>query len=318
MTFIEKLRYFWGGKGAQRRASASAVATFQEKYANFQDLLASNTELLQIISDIERKLRGQTVFGQAYLDALSIRTIFHTARMVRCLEKMSGRPYPLLDKKLPDIFSRIKSDTVAAKAKTRVGEPLVLPYTAIRRETVDLVGGKNANLGEVMNALALPTPRGFAITTAAFRYFIQANGLNEPIQRLKRKADLIETETIVEVSQTIQERILAADVPEDLARDILDAYDRLALELAAAGKPVNVSLRSSALGEDSMLSFAGQYLTVLNVPPRRILDEYKRVLASLFSAHAISYRLHMAITFEDAVMAVARRMSNGPWITRGA
>ena len=305
MILLKKLRTFFNGRESDRHSRERLMAAFQGKYANFQTLLASNTELLSIIADIERKLEGQTVFGASYLDALSMRSIFHTARMVRCLEQMSGRPYPVLEKKLTGIFNRIKSDTATQKTKTRIGEPLVLSYTAIRRESAELVGAKNANVGEIMNALGIPTPKGFAITTAAFRHFIAANDLNAAILRMKRKADLIETETILEVSQAIQARILESEVPEDLVKSILAAHAQLMQELDAGDSSVNVSLRSSALGEDCTLSFAGQYLTVLNVPPPRLIEDYRRIIASLFSPHAIAYRLHMAITFEDAVMAVA-------------
>jgi hypothetical protein len=192
MLFLKKLRYLFSGREADQLSRQQLMAAFQGKYANSQTLLASNTELLGIIADIERKLEGQTVFGTSYIDALSMRCIFHTSRMVRCLEQMAGRPYPVLEKKLADIFNRIKSDAVTHKVKTHAGSSLV-----------------------------------------------------------------------------------------------------------------NVSLRSSALGEDCTLSFAGQYLTVLNVPPPRLIEDYRRIVASLFSPHAIAYRLHMAITFEDAVMAVA-------------
>ncbi|WP_054700191.1 PEP/pyruvate-binding domain-containing protein [Desulfosarcina cetonica] len=306
MRLLEKIKSLWRGSAVDAQSREALMAAFQDKYANFQTLLASNTELLEIIADIERKLDGQTVFGPSYIDAQSMRCIFHTARMVRCLEQMGGRPYPVLEKKLTDIFSRIKAETVARPVKTHEDEPFVLPYAALGQSAVDMVGGKNAHIAEIMNALDIPTPRGFAITTAAFRHFIQANDLTPIIQKMKRKADLIETETILEISQAIQSRIMAAEVPPDLAQAILDAYERLWTEIGdPGGTPVNVALRSSALGEDSTLSFAGQYLTVLNVPRERILTEYRRVIASLFSAQAIAYRLHMAITFEDAVMAVA-------------
>ena len=53
------------------------------------------------------------------------------------------------------------------------------------------------------------------------------------------------------------------------------------------------------------MSFAGQYLSVLNVPEKNIIQEYKRIIASLFTARAISYRQHMGIPFEDAAMSVA-------------
>ena len=145
------------------------MAVFQGKYENFRTLLASNTELLEIISDIEKKLEGQTPFGAPYLEALSTRTIFHTARMVRCLEHMSGKSYPILEKKITEIFNHIKADTACREVKSSIGEPMVLPYDTIRSASVRLVGAKNATVGEIRNAVDIPAPNGFAITTAAFR-----------------------------------------------------------------------------------------------------------------------------------------------------
>lgn len=305
MTLLGRLRSLVGERAADPPSRQKLMAAFQDKYANFQTLLASNTELLDIIADIERKLEGQTVFGSAYIDALSMRSLFHTARMVRCLEKMGGRPYPILEQKLDNISSRIRAETEKAPLPVLAVHPMVLPYASVRRDSVDLVGSKNANIGEIMNGLGIPTPRGFAITTAAFRYFLRFNDLFGTILRMKRKADLIETETILEISQTIQRQILAATVPHDLAAAISDAHGRLAADIAPELATVNIAMRSSALGEDSSISFAGQYLTVLNAPPERILDDYRRIAASLFSPEAIAYRLHMAITFDMAVMAVA-------------
>ena len=305
MTLFGWLRSLGNRTAADAHSRARMLAAFQEKYASFQTLLASNTELLNIISDIEHKREGQTVFGASYIDALSVRCIFHTARMVRCLEQMAGRPYPVLDQKLADIFSRIKPDAVKPAAALPETLPLVQSYAELGRASIDRVGAKNANIGEIRNRLRIPTPRGFAITTAAFRRFFMDEDLADTVRRMKRKADLVESETLLEVSQVIQAQILATSVPEDLARAILEAHDRLAGEIGATDAPTHLSLRSSALGEDSTLSFAGQYLTVLNIPRQRIVDEYRHIIASLFSVQAIAYRLHMALTFEDAVMAVA-------------
>ncbi|MEE4112972.1 MAG: PEP/pyruvate-binding domain-containing protein [Desulfobacteraceae bacterium] len=305
MTFLKKIRDWFGQAETDHPSRERLMAAFQDKYTNFQTLLASNTELLTIIADIERKLDGQTVFGPSYIEALSMRSLFHASRMVRCLENMSGRPYAVLEKQLAKISRQITADTGERPSAAPDNQPLVLPYEAVRRGSAGLVGAKNANIGELMNALKIPTPRGFAITTAAFRHFIQANDLAASILRMKRKADLIETETIMEVSEAIQAQISAAEVPDDLGRMIRKAHEQLVQAVGADPATVKVSLRSSALGEDSTLSFAGQYLTVLNVPAERILFEYRRIIASLFSAHAIAYRLHMGMTFEDVVMAVA-------------
>jgi len=157
----------------------------------------------------------------------------------------------------------------------------------------------------VHNQVHLAVPRGFAITTAAFDHFMAANRLVEVVQRLKAKADIIETETILQVSEQIQMLMAESEIPEDLGRMIVENYDELDAETPAFRKPLKISMRSSAIGEDSTLSFAGQYLTVLNVPREKILEEYKNILASLFTPRAIAYRLHMGIPFTEASMAVA-------------
>jgi pyruvate,water dikinase len=279
---------------------------FRVKYSNFKTLLESNTELLKIISDIELKLRGQTVFGQAFIESHTMRGLFHCARMIQCLEKISGRPTVLLNKALDEIHHKIDSDIgVVVEARvTRCG--LVVDYERIVQDSAEWAGGKNANIGEVRNLLGMPVPAGFAITSAAFQHYFKANQLDEAVERLKAKADVIETETIMQVSDEIQKKVLAAEVPPDLAKEIRDAHERLMQAIAKRGvSGANISLRSSAIGEDSALSFAGQYLTVLNVPLQRLEQSYKQILASLFAPHAIAYRLHMAIPFQSAAMAVA-------------
>jgi pyruvate, water dikinase len=305
MNLLRKLRLF-GGKGRLPDGSRERLMeAFRVKYSNFKTLLESNTELLKIISDIELKLRGQSVFGASYIEAQTMRSIFHSARMVLCLENMSGRPYPALQKNLDEIHRQIKIEKGESPAALKAAPHFTEAYPQITRESTEWVGAKNANIGEIRNHLQMRTPDGFAITTAAFRRFIQANDLNPTILRLKSKADIIEAETILQVSQEIQQTMMAAQVPQELAEAMEQARRQLVDSLGGANRPVNISMRSSAIGEDSALSFAGQYLTVLNVPPDRMLDAYKKIVTSLFSAHAIAYRLHMAIPFQSAAMAVA-------------
>ncbi len=292
---------FRSRKGLSRQ---ELMAGFTVKYDNFKLLLESNTELLKIISDIEQKLRGQSAFGLPYIEAQTMRAFFHCGRMIHCIEQMAGRPYHLLKKVLEDIQHVIKGE--GGSAERTSCRDFILKYPQIStRDLADAVGEKNANVAEVRNQVHLAVPRGFAITTAAFDHFMAANRLVEVVQRLKAKADIIETETILQVSEQIQMLMAESEVPEDLGRMIVESYDELAAETPASRKPLKISMRSSAIGEDSTLSFAGQYLTVLNVPREKILEEYKNILASLFTPRAIAYRLHMGIPFTEASMAVA-------------
>ena len=287
----------------QAPSQAGLMEAFNSKYSNFKQILESNSELLKILADIEQKLQGPAAFGSSYLDAQTLRIAFHTSRMIDSLENLSGRPYPTLKTAFENILQILnRKQTVAPSQKT---SDYTLEYREITRDLLNSVGGKNAALGDVMNRIKLPVPTGFAVTTAGYERFIGANQLDEAIRQLKRTVDVFETKTVLQASEQIQKLVMAAVVPEDLARAIMSAYDNLAAGGSPAGDGPLVSVRSSAIMEDGWLSFAGQYLTVLNVPREGILDAYKRVLASLFAPRAIVYRLHMGIPFAEAAMSVA-------------
>ena len=239
----------------------------------------------------------------AYIRSQSARIIFHAARMVKSFERLSGRAYPLLMELIDHIHHTIKQE------HERRSEPAVLeyvlPYSRITKEMVDFVGGKNANLGEVANRVDIPVPEGFAITTRAFEMFLQANDLMDEIRKQMMGVTTAQPETVVLTSETIQKLFLEAKVPADVEEAISEAYAQLSAKSLSGRENLKIAMRSSAIGEDSELSFAGQYVSVLNVPPQRIFMEYKKILASLFTPRAISYRLHMGIPFEDVVMSVA-------------
>ncbi|NTV43465.1 MAG: phosphoenolpyruvate synthase, partial [Syntrophobacteraceae bacterium] len=270
-------------------------------------LLDSNTELSKIITDMEEKLLGHETFGMTYIRSQSARAVFYTLRMIQSLEGLSGKKYVRLHEVLEQLNGTIKGELEARK-EAPVAD-LVLPYPSIGKDMVDWVGGKNANLGEVLNQVRLPIPDGFAITTTAFRLFLESNDLVDEIHKTKMQIDLREPELLNQASEDIQRLIISSPVPDNLRDTILQAYDALQVRVQArapaAGEPFQVSLRSSAIGEDSDLSFAGQYLSVLNVPRERLVQTYLYILASLFTARALAYRLNMGIPDEHAAMSVA-------------
>lgn len=292
-----------------RSTSADGVSrVFKFRYACFKDLLASNTELLKLIADVEEKLRGQEVFGMSYVKSQASRSVFHTLRMVKSLDDLSGHRYPSL-------FTRVEEINVAIEREIADTDhlpvvDLVLPYSRVTREMVDWVGGKNANLGELLNRVNLPVPAGFAITTKAYRFFLESNDLVDEIEKCRMSLDADAPNSITSVSEEIQRLIISAPVPAELEEAILKAYTAMTEEsqsLRGSEGPSapRVALRSSAIGEDSELSYAGQYLSVLNVAPERIVETYKYVLASLFTPRALSYRLNKGMRDDDIAMSAA-------------
>lgn len=303
LTNIKKLFCVLCGRRPGSIEDEAIQEEFRKKYKYFQELLESNSELLKIVTDMEVKLRGEQVFGMSYIRAQATRAVFHALRMAGSFEHLSGKANPRLREKVNEIQERIKSDLESRK-EYHCPEH-VLPYTAVNRDMVDAVGGKSANLGEILNRVGLPVPRGFAISTSAFQDFFAHAGLWAEIKRIKLGIIPDAPDSLDQASEEIQRAILTANMTPALEQEILAAHDRLAAECGKAPEDLAVALRSSAIGEDSEFSFAGQYLSVLNVPRRRLLTTYRYVLASLYTSRAISYRLLKGIVDEDMGMSVA-------------
>lgn len=154
------------------------------------------------------------------------------------------------------------------------------------------VGGKNASLGEMTRSLrpeGVRVPDGFATTAAAFREFIDANGigaaLGEDIGRYRAGSQSLRA-----TGARLRERILAGVFPEGFAASVREAYRDLGRRGGVVDLPVAV--RSSATAEDLPdASFAGQQESFLNiVGEAALLDACRRCFASLFTDRAITYR----------------------------
>lgn len=305
---LNKLKTFsnWLFRKPKTQKKEDISDIFRAKYSMLKELLTSNGEVLNIISDMEEKLQGRQIFGMSYIRANSTRAVFHTNRMVKSLNSLSNDRYTALYDILAKINDKIKEE-LGKKKEISFTEPILL-YTEVTRDSVDWVGGKSANLGEMCNRVKLPIPRGFAITTHAFEAFLSYNDLVDKIKKRQMGLDPDDQETASSVSEEIQKLIILARVPPEVEKGILSAYNKMVEEIRQAGpadSSPRVSLRSSAIGEDSELSYAGQYLTSLNVPLNKLLTTYKYILASLYTPRAISYRLNKGIRDEDTAMSVA-------------
>lgn len=184
--------------------------------------------------------------------------------------------------------------------------PRVVPFERVGIGDVARVGGKNASLGEMLSALAphgVRVPGGFATTADAYREFVAANGLAEPIGEALVRLETGEAE-LAETGAAIRRAILDAPLPDALADEIAAAYGRLAEETGVADPAVAV--RSSATAEDLPdASFAGQQETFLNVRGRQpLLDACRRCYASLFTDRAIAYRRAKGFGHLDVALSI--------------
>ena len=186
---------------------------------------------------------------------------------------------------------------------------LVVPFEKLRMNDVEIVGGKNASLGEMISQLpqGVKVPTGFATTAHAFREFLKADGLTD---RINARLDALDTEDVralAEAGGEIRAMVENQPFPADLEQAIRDEFARL-----SAGNPdASFAVRSSATAEDLPdASFAGQQETFLNVHGiDDVLHKMKEVFASLYNDRAISYRVHKGFAHADvALSAGVQRM----------
>ena len=281
-------------------ARPDARAALHLQYLTFKDLITSNDEILEVIADMEKKLEGRTTFGMTFVRSRSVTAASHAYRMIQNLNALSHRRYQELYVRFADIQQTV--ERILARSPGREKGPLVLPLASVSLDDLERVGGKSANLGEMKNRAGLPVPGGFAITTGACIEFFEANQLQDEIRALLLGLDVEDLQSASGTSETIRQAILAAVLPPRIEAAILESYARLSSSL---GSGPRVALRSSALGEDGELSFAGQYVSVLNVPPGEILAAYKEVIAGLYTPRAICYRAIKGIPDEDVPMGVS-------------
>jgi pyruvate,water dikinase len=191
-------------------------------------------------------------------------------------------------------------------------EKYILWFNQSSIKDIELVGGKNASLGEMFRNLrkrGIRVPNGFSITAEAFRYFVSQNKLDAEIKKILKGLNTANMRNLAERGYRIRQVILAAEFPIDLRNQIIEAYSRLSHEYNprksfriswdkgdhtnhfAGG--VDVAVRSSATAEDlADASFAGQQESYLNVTGEyQLLESIKKCFSSLFTDRAISYRV---------------------------
>ncbi|GAA5435290.1 phosphoenolpyruvate synthase [Deinococcus aquaticus] len=182
----------------------------------------------------------------------------------------------------------------------------------LRMTDVEIVGGKNASIGEMIQGLAgagVRVPGGFATTADAFRLFLTENRIEESINARLGALDVNDVVALAQAGREIRTQVEAAALPATLEQAIRDGYAALAAESGVTDP--DVAVRSSATAEDlPEASFAGQQETFLNVRGiESVLHHVRLVFASLYNDRAISYRVHQGFSHADvALSAGVQRM----------
>ncbi len=167
-------------------------------------------------------------------------------------------------------------------------------FNDISIKDVPLVGGKNASLGEMFQALSshgIQIPNGFAVTADAFSALLQTNHLEEKIYPMLADLNMQDIEHLASIGLKIRAIIRNAPIPENIQNEIRESYNELSR--IAGVEELDVAVRSSATAEDLLeASFAGQQETFLNVRGADdLMTACRNCFASLFTDRAISYRI---------------------------
>ncbi len=171
--------------------------------------------------------------------------------------------------------------------------PFVLWFKDISKKDVAVVGGKNASLGEMYQALTskgVHIPNGFALTVHAYWAILCAKGIDKEIKKQLKDLDIGDLKELARIGKHIRSLIIKAPFPVHIQKQLVSAYK----ELCASSKQdrLAVAIRSSATAEDlPEASFAGQQETFLNIRGEKdVVKAVQQCMASLFTDRAISYR----------------------------
>jgi len=178
---------------------------------------------------------------------------------------------------------------------------------------VQLVGGKNASLGEMYRELSgagIKIPNGFAVTAHAYRYLVETSGKMQEMRQILGELDKSDLDVFARKAHRLREIIYQTPLPDELTSEICTAYRNLCGQY---GDDTDVAIRSSATAEDlPSASFAGQQETYLNIRgTAQLIDACRRCFASLFTDRAISYRIdqgfdHFRVALSVGVMKMVR------------
>ena len=179
-------------------------------------------------------------------------------------------------------------------------------FADLTNKDVEVVGGKNASLGEMIGTLreeGIRVPDGFATTAEAYWQFLQHNDLKEQIKSNIEDLEA-QKQSLEETGKTIRRQFYQAEFPPEVEEAIRQAYRELSQKYDT--EEVDVAARSSATAEDlPEASFAGQQETFLNVTgEKEVLEACRKCYASLFTNRAISYREEKGFDDLDVALSV--------------
>lgn len=163
-----------------------------------------------------------------------------------------------------------------------------------------LVGGKGANLGELI-AAGFPVPPGFVVTADAYLAALDEAGVRGELADLTRQAADVDPDELARLAERGRELVRSVPLPDAFVEEILAAYDAL--------DATRVAVRSSATAEDtSDTSFAGMNETYTNVTRASLVERISDCWVSLYGDRVVAYRAERRLEDEPAIAVVVQQM----------
>ncbi len=284
----------WFGRGdSEREAPGKVAERVRARYGSFRELLALNNESLELMAGLQEDLQFVPPRRDVLGDRIAV--IFNRVRDVTAaLERLTGIGRRPLTAALEQQQHEVERYTVGLNEENR--PRLSAWLSEINSGSENDAGSKAAVLGEIRNKLGLPVPEGFVLTTEAYRQYCGIPLWTE-IRDATRDLDLANLDEVERLSEKLTRRVMETELPRTVEVAIEARVEAL---LKNGG---SLAVRSSARGEGGARSYAGQFLSLLNVPAAQAVDAYKSVVAARFSQRALFYRLSTGLLEVDNPMA---------------
>lgn len=272
------------------RVSHAPPPALLERYFQYKRLLAANSAILTLVTDLQVKMSEGFLFDMHYVRQACQRLDKEAEVLVTALVAMSGGRYQGLEE-----ARRRVADLLAGEMAGPQMHPAPLTLTLAEVREGMFFGGKAEKIGE-LTRLGLSVPPGFAVSAYAQKLFFQQTGLEAYVRQQITHSHIRDLESMREAGEAIREKIVSLPLPPELSQALVQRLADLAAD--------RVAVRSSALQEDSQFSFAGQFETFLNVPRDLVEQKYKEVVASQFTPRALYYCHTSGFSYEELAMGV--------------
>ena len=290
----------WKHLHSAKARETKAERDVRTKYSEFLFVLFENEYSLDLMSQLEQKLYNNQLISFPYLKTMISNLSKRIANIVESLIHLSDGNYTVLREIYGHLDKEIRQ--VLTGSQEPVYTPMIIQMPAIKKELVDKVGNKMANLGDMVNHCKLLAPAGFAATACAYSYFLEYNGLSEKIKNAISDLNTDDSHQLIKVEKAIKAVFLAADMPPEIEKAILRESEKIEKQ---RGRELFWAVRSSAIGEDlAESSFAGQFSTILNVRTDQLVQTYKEVASSKYNANVVVYQRMRGIRDDDVTMSV--------------